>query len=88
MTRLCCIVSHDCHVISPITQLGKLPAKYSQYFEDSELNNKLLHQLPRKLRKSFVHAGYVCAEMIHSPYVHVYMVSMATTFSRVNNQVN
>ena len=38
-------------------QVGKLPGKYKKYFEDLELKNRLLHQLPRKLRKIIIHQG-------------------------------
>lgn len=40
-------------------QVGKLPGKYKKYFEDLELKNRLLHKLPRKLRKIIVHQGWV-----------------------------
>ena len=39
-------------------QLSKLPVKYKPYFEEMELKNKLLHQVPRKLRKRIIHAKY------------------------------
>ena len=40
-----------------IIQLGKLPVRYKQYFEDMEHKNKLLYQLPRKLRRSIIYSG-------------------------------
>ena len=83
-------MSCDYHVISSSTQRGKLSSKYRGYFEDDELKNKLLHQLPRKLRKSIIYARYSNYMYVYSVVLLIlyYMLYMPTFSNRTKLLIN